>query len=372
MNFISRPGLILNKEKCIDNIKGMFQKAATSGVDFRPHFKTHQSLGVGNWFKEMGVSKITVSSLSMASYFLSGGWNDITVAFPLNLREIDFLDELAGRAEIHQTILSLESAARMENELKNRLNIWVKIDTGAGRTGIAWDDFNRLDELIEFLQKSDKLKFMGFMVHAGHTYRARIREEVEFIYYDSVEKLGILRERYSSLFPNLKVSWGDTPSCSIIENLQGMDEIRPGNFVFYDIMQSIIGSCSEEQIAVALACPVVAKHPERKTIIVYGGGVHLSKDSMILHDGTEIFGKVALPEGNAWGKSLENCYVSSLSQEHGMLKVSNEVFNRVNEGDIVYILPVHSCMTADLMQGYRLLDGTDVDHMSAKIHKSWH
>ena len=106
MNFISRPGLILNKEKCTANIKRMVQKAATSGVDFRPHFKTHQSLQVGKWFKDMGVNKITVSSLSMASYFLNDGWNNITVAFPLNLREMDFLDELAGKAEIHQTILS--------------------------------------------------------------------------------------------------------------------------------------------------------------------------------------------------------------------------------------------------------------------------
>lgn len=372
MNFISRPGLILNKEKCIANIKGMVHKAAASGVDFRPHFKTHQSLEVGKWFRELGVNKITVSSLSMASYFLSGGWNNITVAFPLNLREIDFLNELAGKAEIHQTILSLDSAIKLEKQLKNRVNIWIKVDTGAGRTGLVWDDFTRLDELVEFLQNTNKLKLKGLLVHAGHTYRARIREEVDFIYNDSVEKLGILRERYLSYFPELKISWGDTPSCSIIETLQGIDEIRPGNFVFYDIMQSIIGSCREEQIAVALACPVVAKHPERQTIIVYGGGVHLSKDSMILHDGTEIFGKIALPKGSAWGKTLENCYVSSLSQEHGMVKVSNEVFNMVNEGDIVYILPVHSCMTADLMQGYRLLDGTDVDHMSAKIHKSWH
>ena len=232
MNFISRPGLILNKDKCIANIKGMVQKAAASGVDFRPHFKTHQSLEVGNWFKGLGVNKITVSSLSMASYFLSDGWNNITVAFPVNLREIDFLDELAGKAEIHQTILSMESAVKLEKQLKNRINIWIKIDTGAGRTGLAWDDFTKLDELLGFLQNTNKLKFRGLIVHAGHTYRSRISEEVEFIYSDSVEKLGILRERYLCLFPNLKISWGDTPSCSIIEKLHGVHEIRPGNFVF--------------------------------------------------------------------------------------------------------------------------------------------
>jgi len=33
-----------------------------------------------------------------------------------------------------------------------------------------------------------------------------------------------------------------------------VDEIRPGNFVFYDLMQYRIGSCSVGQIAVAMAC----------------------------------------------------------------------------------------------------------------------
>ena len=28
-----------------------------------------------------------------------------------------------------------------------------------------------------------------------------------------------------------------------------------------------------------IACPVVALHPERKEVIIYGGAVHLSKDN---------------------------------------------------------------------------------------------
>lgn len=371
MIFISRPTLVLDKEKCLQNISKMVQKATDQIINFRPHFKTHQSIEVGNWFREFGVEKITVSSLTMAAYFIGTGWKSITVAFPLNIPEIDFLNQLAGKAEMHQTILSLDSLIRLEKLLTNPVHIWIKIDTGYRRTGIIWDNFDEIDRLAEFLKNSKKLKFEGFLAHAGHTYRARIKEEVEHIFEDSVTKLVSLRKRYKTIFPQLKISYGDTPSCSIIENLHDIDEIRPGNFVFYDIMQTIIGSCKEKQVAVALACPVVAKHKDRNTIVIYGGGVHLSKESIILHDGTEIFGKIALPQNNGWGETLDGCYVSSVSQEHGIITVNSRMFDKIKPGDILYILPVHSCLTSDLMQGYSLFDGTEIDHMSGIIKKSW-
>ena len=49
----------------------------------RPHFKTHQSTEIGKWFKQKGLLNY-VSSISMAEYF-SNEWNDITIAFPINI-----------------------------------------------------------------------------------------------------------------------------------------------------------------------------------------------------------------------------------------------------------------------------------------------
>ncbi|MDD4646297.1 MAG: alanine racemase, partial [Bacteroidales bacterium] len=74
----------------------MAAKASRSGVIFRPHFKTHQSLTIGRWFREAGTRYITESSLVAAGYFASDGWNDITVAIPVNLREIDQINRLAS------------------------------------------------------------------------------------------------------------------------------------------------------------------------------------------------------------------------------------------------------------------------------------
>ena len=70
---------------------------------FRPHFKTHQSLEIGKWFKELGTNKITVSSLKMAEYF-SEKWEYITVAFPMNILEINTVNELAKKITLNVCI----------------------------------------------------------------------------------------------------------------------------------------------------------------------------------------------------------------------------------------------------------------------------
>ena len=73
---ISKPTLILDKQKAIKNIQTMASKTKESGVRFRPHFKIHQSAEIGNWFKDFGVNSIAVSSVDMAQYFAQHGWQE--------------------------------------------------------------------------------------------------------------------------------------------------------------------------------------------------------------------------------------------------------------------------------------------------------
>ncbi len=57
-NKFSGPKLLLDKEKCWQNIRKMAEKANQNKLIFRPHFKTHQSAIIGNWFKNLGVKKL--------------------------------------------------------------------------------------------------------------------------------------------------------------------------------------------------------------------------------------------------------------------------------------------------------------------------
>jgi D-serine deaminase-like pyridoxal phosphate-dependent protein len=108
----------------------------------------------------------------------------------------------------------------------------------------------------------------------------------------------------------------------------------------------------ESDISLAVACPVVARYPEDRKIVVYGGAVHLSKDFLLDARGSPSFGGVALPSDEGWTASFPGCYVASLSQEHGVIRASDDLLERVKVGVVVMILPVHSCLTADLLREY--------------------
>ena len=169
-----------------------------------------------------------------------------------------------------------------------------------------------------------------------------------------------LKNHFQSQFPDLIISNGDTPTCSVSENFEHIDEMRPGNFVFYDVMQAAIDSCGYEDIAVAMACPVVAKHPDRNEVIIYGGAIHFSKDR-INKDGQIIYGLVAESKENGWGQPKEGWFVKKLSQEHGTIHVPDEDFDSVKIGDLLFILPIHSCLTANLMGKYYTLDAEEIE-----------
>jgi len=358
---ISKPTLFLDKNKCIDNINRMFSKAKANNLELRPHFKTHQSLEIGSWYKEIGIKKITVSSLSMAEYF-SPHWDDITVAFPTNILEIETINTLANKITLNLAIENMESILFLSTNLKFKINVFLKIDVGYHRTGINPKNYELLNGIFAIIDNSALINFIGFLGHSGHTYKCRTQEAVKEIHSKSLSVMAKLKKRYFNKYPNLIISLGDTPSCSIADDFYGVDEIRPGNFVFYDLTQNLIGSNSISQIAVAMACPIVALHKERSEIVIYGGGVHLSKDTLEDKEGT-IFGRVVRKTENGWGDLIPNTYINSLSQEHGIISVPNGKIDKYIIGDYLMILPVHSCMTANLMKSYNTFDGEIISRL---------
>ncbi|MHA1557593.1 MAG: alanine racemase [Candidatus Heimdallarchaeota archaeon] len=361
---IEQPTLFIDEVQVKKNIKKMVEKANMSKVTFRPHFKTHQSAIVGEWFKKFGVEKIAVSSIDMAEYFAKNGWNDISIAFPFNIRQIERVNKLAKKITLNLLVESLDVIEFLKENITSQINLWIKTDAGYHRTGIDWNDEGTLSKLIRIIKSAKNLLFEGLLVHSGHTYHTRSKDEIEEIYEDTILKLKNIQERLLLQgFSIVKLSIGDTPSCSIIDDFSGIDEIRPGNFVFYDITQLKLGSCTEDEIAVALACPIVALHPEREEITIYGGGIHLSKEHLQINENQKSFGSVALPAKNGWGKIQEKIYVKSISQEHGIVHAPKEFQKQIKIGDILYIIPIHSCMTANLMKRFYTTDGLEIKMM---------
>lgn len=357
MRKITKPALLLDKEKCISNINKMVLKAQENKVMLRPHFKTHFSAEISQWFRGFGIDRITVSSVSMAKYFYDNGWSDITIAFPFNILEINDINSIAEKCNINLVVVSKDIVSFLVRNLTRKAGIFIKIDVGYNRTGLDPDETGEIEEILELAHTSGKLAVKGFLAHAGHTYKAKSADEIKKIHQVSLTIMKALRDKFSHSLPGLICSIGDTPSCSIVNNFPGIDEIRPGNFVFYDLKQESLGSCKKSDIAVAVECPVAAVHKQRGEIIIYGGAVHFSKDSLQTGKNV-IYGLVVETAGDGWGNPVDGVWLSSLSQEHGTIKAENERFiKEIKAGQTVMILPVHSCLTANCFNEYTLLDG---------------
>lgn len=362
LDSIAVPTLLLDETRARRNIERMTTAARSGGVHFRPHFKTHQAAGVGAWFQQAGVRAITVSSVAMARYFADHGWDDITVAFPVNLREIAAINRLAREIRLHLLVEHVAAAAFLASRLEAPVAIWIEVDAGYGRSGVPWNDGSGLTALATAVTNCPLMSLQGVLTHDGGTYAARTHEAITADYVQTTTRLERARNwLIEQGFLGLAISVGDTPACSVVTDFAPADEIRPGNFVFYDWTQVQIGSCTWDDVAVAVACPVVSLHPERNEIILYGGAVHLSKESLPRADGMPTFGAVVLLDEGGWGAPLDGAWLRSISQEHGVVRCTPDAYARLSErvgvGDLLGVLPIHSCLTADLLKIYQTTGG---------------
>lgn len=364
----SYPYLLLDKEKCLKNIQRMSLKAKKNNLKFRPHFKTHQSLEIGKLFREVGVDSITVSSFQMAEYFSSGGWNDITVAFPASPFDADLINKLALKVKLNILLSSFSNLNSLVDKINQKVGVFIELNIGYDRSGINPDNLREVAAMISFIEQNENYQFKGFLTHTGQTYNAKSKEEVESIHRKTLSILTRVKSFWKESYPEINISYGDTPSCSISDDFWGIDEIRPGNFVFFDLMQASIGSCTTDDIAVALICPVVDVYPERGEAIIHGGAVHLSKEHIILPNQAKSFGLPYHFNGTTWDLPYDGLYIKSISQEHGIIG-SNDVnqISQLKVGQLVAVLPVHSCLTVDTMGELYLSNGTSIPTMRKRV-----
>jgi D-serine deaminase-like pyridoxal phosphate-dependent protein len=361
---IEQPTLLLDEETARQNIRRVIQ--AAGAIRLRPHFKTHQSAEIGTWFRDEGVTRITVSSVEMARYFAAHGWEDITIAFPANVRQAAAIAALAGTVQLGLLAESVETVRALARAGVRPAALWLKVDTGAHRTGLLWDDPTKAGRVAE-AARAEGFPLRGLLAHAGNTYGAVGADEVCRRYRESVDRLdGLRRALDAAGYGPLQISVGDTPSASLCADLTPADELRPGNFVFYDAKQMQVGACGWQDVAVALACPVVALHPERGEVVLYGGAIHFSTD-FFMEGEQRVYGRVCLPHGERWGAPVPGAALAALSQEHGILRFQAEAasaLRALRPGDLVCVLPAHSCLTVTQMKYYRTLTGRRISTMN--------
>jgi D-serine deaminase-like pyridoxal phosphate-dependent protein len=169
------------------------------------------------------------------------------------------------------------------------------------------------------------------------------------------------------------VSIGSTPTITCVDHLDGIDEVRPGNYIFFDAFQATLGSCDFDDCALTVLASVVHRargEGDSRKVIIDAGAIALSKDRS----------PVALNPDCGYGRVLDlegkdlNLRVSEMSQEHGFVIANDEksenTLNRLRVGSRVRVLANHSCLTAAQHSHYNVLEDENiVDRW--QIHTGW-
>jgi D-serine deaminase-like pyridoxal phosphate-dependent protein len=358
------PALLLDAAALERNLAGMAAKTRALGVALRPHVKTHKCPEIGRMQLAHGARGITVATLAEAVTFADAGFDDITWAFPLVLARLEEVTALARRITFRVVVESapaLEALDAAGRRAGLAVHAWLEVDSGHHRSGVDPAAPASL-ELARRLAGEPGVVFDGLLTHAGHSYRARTREERAAVAERERALMAAFATRLEQAGVHVPaVSVGSTPALSAVERLDGVSEVRPGNYAFYDFMQLAAGVCVAADCAVTVLASVVSHQTGAGHVVVDAGALALSKDTGPADPAlARGFGPVLRGlAGHELEPSLE---VQGMSQEHGMVggARAEEVAGRLPVGGKVRILPNHSCLTVAMFDEYQVVRGEEV------------
>jgi D-serine deaminase-like pyridoxal phosphate-dependent protein len=357
------PALLLDHEVLERNLAAMAARTRALGVALRPHVKTHKCPEIGRLQLAAGARGITVATLPEAAAFADAGFDDITWAFPLVLARLPEVVALARRVTcrvVVESAAALEALGAAARGAGLVVHAWLEVDSGHHRSGVAPEAPASL-ELARRLATERGVAFDGLLTHAGHSYHARTREERAAV---AERERAVMADFAARLEPaGIRVSGvsvGSTPGMSAVEKLDGVTEVRPGNYAFYDFMQLAAGVCAPDDCAVTVLTSVVSHQPGADHVVVDAGALALSKDPGPANPAlARGFGPVVR---GLSGHELEPALaVRGMSQEHGMVGGERaEDVSGLAVGDKLRVLPNHSCLTVAMFDEYQVVRGEAV------------
>ena len=332
---LSTPALLIDWDQVEANCQMMSARAKMLGVRLRPHVKTHKCVEIAKLQVRDHFGGITVSTMAEARTFAAHGFTDITLAVPVAPHRV--LEGLG--LGVNLLVDSIEAIAAVEAAAPSApAGVFLKVDCGYGRAGVL-PNTPRAVMLAERLHCSPFIRFLGLLTHGGHSYDCVDAEAIRRVAQQERDAVvGFAAHLRTIGIPCLEVSVGSTPTMMHVDHLEGVTEMRPGNYALFDGFQAAIGSCASEQVAVSVMGTVVAVHPDRAILDL--GALAMSKDPGPVHVDSECgFGQVLCMSGTP----LRDVRLVGLSQEHGKLK--GDGVTALSVGQQVRVVPNHSCLT---------------------------
>lgn len=359
VTLLPTPQVLIDRQKLLANIDRAQAAADARGLRLRPHAKTHKSPVVARWQIERGAVGVCCAKVGEAEVFASAGLEDIRLPYPVNPANAPRVAALLDRVHL-SIIVDHPAVARAWSELMTRtrrmLDVLVKVDVGFHRCGID-PDHPGAREFVRMVASLPGLRLRGLLSHAGHGYAAGSAEELQQIVSTEAQIHARLAgwARADGIAIE-EVSVGATPTFRYSVEQDGLTEIRPGNYVYFDRTQVGLGSAQISDCALTVLAMVVSK-PSSDRIILDCGSKTLSSDAARGMTPLAGYGAVFSDlEAEAPDATL---LVERLSEEHATIKVLSGS-TRLEPGDLVRVLPNHACVVSNLVDCVRLVDGLEL------------
>ncbi|MCL2215530.1 MAG: alanine racemase [Defluviitaleaceae bacterium] len=336
---ISTPAILLDLDVFERNLRRFHSMACRNRKEIWPMTKTHKSTQIAKWQQKCGAAGFLCGTLDECEA-LARDIKDVSImyAYPVasatNARRVV---ELSQKCNFYIRLDSPQQAGILNNVAKDvEINYTVIINSGLNRFGISPRD---IKSFMEEMSGFGNLRFKGISTHPGHVYK--MTEAVKDV---ACQEAGAMAEARKQLLkigvlPEIVTS-GSTPTFEYIVDNEIISILHPGNYVFMDNIQVRLGCAKTEDCALTiLATVIAANHGE-----------------FIIDAGSKCFGEQAVHgssaiEGHGYVKNHPSLIIHSLSEEVGKIKAS-AASPSLQIGDIIEIIPNHSCSVANMFSHY--------------------
>ncbi len=352
---LDTPALVIDLDIFEANLLRVQQYADRHGLRLRPHTKTHKSPEVARRQLTLGAAGLAVAKVGEAEV-LAGAPGDVApfdllVAFPVvGAQKLERLMRVARRTPV-TVALDSEAAARPLSEAAQtagvEIGVLVEVDVGLGRVGLVpGPEAVNLAILISTLPG---LRFRGITFYPGHIRNPDGEDAQKFQALGTVLR-GLLGELNKAGLEAEIVSGGSTPTLFHSHLVDGLNEIRPGTYVYNDLNTHLSGACTLEECAASVLVTVVST-PRKGDAMVDGGSKTFSSDRPNTARST-----YGLIDG-----SPESVF-HKMNEEHGFLDITRAA-REFKVGDRLRIFPNHICVVVNLHESVYGVRGETVERV---------
>jgi D-serine deaminase-like pyridoxal phosphate-dependent protein len=344
INELETPALLVDLARMTRNLDRGAEYARTHHISLRPHIKTHKSPLLARAQIERGALGLTCATPYEAEV-MSEVCDDLLVMYPpVGAHRAARLAQLAERVRLTVALDSDVAAGDLSHaarDVGSTVRVLVELDAGMHRVGVQSPA--EAVALAKRVAALPRLEVAGVAFYPGHI-RGHVGEQTGQL----AELTGLIaeaRDAFASAGLGLDVvSAGSTPTLWRTHEVTGVNEMRPGTYIFNDRTTAEIGACTLDECALTVLATVVSTAVPGQAVIDAGAKA-LGREPIRGGQG-EGFGCL-------WSDS--DVVVKSMSEEHGILDLSRSTW-RPRVGERVRVVPNHVCIVvhlADLVYGVR-------------------